>query len=212
MVDLHYVRKEYLLHELDETGINDDPFKLFYVWLDDALNSKNLYPNAVVLSTVSAENRPSSRVVLLKEFSGEGFEFFTSYASRKGRDLEKQKFASLLFFWPELQRQVRVEGEVQKLSEKESDEYFLKRPFESQVSAWASPQSTMISNRRTLLDRYEELISVFKNIAPKRPPNWGGYRLLPDLFEFWQGRLYRLHDRIEYIKERDGWNFHRLAP
>ena len=203
MQDLHNIRKEYILLELDEANINPNPFKQFSDWLDDALSSDNLYPNTMILSTVSAENRPSSRIVLLKQYSEKGFDFFTNYKSKKGRHLENFGFASLLFFWPEFQRQVRIEGKVEKLSADKSDEYFLKRPFESQVSAWASPQSNIIPNRRTLIDWHEEFKSVFKDTLPKRPPHWGGYRLLPDLFEFWQGRENRLHDRIEYIKEND---------
>jgi pyridoxamine 5'-phosphate oxidase len=212
MQDLQNVRKECTLLELDEASINPNPFKQFSEWLDDALSSDNPYPNAMVLSTVSDENRPSSRVVLLKQCSGKGFDFFTNYHSKKGRHLENLGFSSLLFFWPELQRQVRIEGKVKKLNKKESDEYFLKRPLERQIGAWASPQSTIIPNRKTLLDWYEEFNSIFQNTSPKRPSNWGGYRLVPDLFEFWQGRVHRLHDRIEYIKEKEGWKFHRLAP
>jgi pyridoxamine 5'-phosphate oxidase len=212
MQDIQNIRKEYILFELDEAGIYTDPFKQFGDWFKDALNSVNPYPNAMILSTISAEMRSSSRVVLLKQYSEKGFDFFTNYISKKGKHLEKHRFASLLFFWPELQRQVRIEGKVERLSGKESDEYFLKRTLESRISAWASPQSTVIPNRQALIDWCEEFNSIFKDTSPKRPSNWGGYRLMPDLFEFWQGRLHRLHDRIEYNKEKDGWKFHRLAP
>jgi pyridoxamine 5'-phosphate oxidase len=212
MQKLHHIRKDYTLMELTEADIDKDPFKQFSIWLDDVLHPENLYSTAMVLSTVSEECRPSSRVVLLKDFSEQGFEFFSNYQSKKGKHLDKQAFASLLFFWPQLERQVRIEGKVVRLNSKESDKYFLKRPLESQISAWASPQSSIITNRDNLMDWYKEFESILGSDTPKRPSHWGGYRLVPDLFEFWQGREYRLHDRIEYVKEEDGWQFHRLAP
>jgi pyridoxamine 5'-phosphate oxidase len=211
MHDLQNTRKEYKLKELREADIELNPFKQFSVWLNEALTSGNTYPNAMVLSTISSDNRPSSRVVLLKDFSEKGFEFFTNYKSKKAHHLAQQQFASLLFFWPELERQVRIEGKVEKVDNTESDEYFKKRPYESQISAWASPQSSIISSRDDLIHRYQKIESLFL-FTPRRPSNWGGYRLLPDLFEFWQGREYRLHDRIEYIKGENGWENHRLAP
>jgi pyridoxamine 5'-phosphate oxidase len=212
MQDLHNIRKDYILMELSEASIDEDPFQQFSKWLDNALNSENAYPTAMVLSTVSAEGRPSSRVVLLKYFSGKGFEFFSNYQGKKGKHLEKHAFASLLFFWPELERQVRIEGKVEKAENKESDKYFLQRPRESQISAWASPQSSVVTNRDNLISWYNEFESIFADAAPKRPPHWGGYLLVPDLFEFWQGRENRLHDRIEYVKEKGTWKYHRLAP
>jgi pyridoxamine 5'-phosphate oxidase len=194
-----------------EAHIDDDPVGMFSVWIEDALNSFNAYPNAMILSTVSSDHRPSSRIVLLKDFSGKGFDFFTSYKSKKAHQIEQNQFASLLFFWPELERQVRVEGRIEKISSKESDEYFKNRPRESQVSAWASSQSSVVASREELERRYQKMDTMFVDI-PRRPVSWGGYRLVPDLFEFWQGREYRLHDRIEYIKDDKDWEIHRLAP
>jgi pyridoxamine 5'-phosphate oxidase len=212
MCDLQKTHRDYISMELKENDIDPDPFKQFSLWFDDALKSDNLYPNAMVLSTVSIECRPSSRVVLLKQYSEKGFDFFTNYQSKKGWHLEQQAFASLLFFWPELERQVRIEGKVEKLGSKESDEYFVKRPHESQISAWASPQSAIVPDRDSLVSWHKEFKLVFGSTTPKRPPHWGGYRLVPDLFEFWQSREFRLHDRIEYIKEKEGWKSQRLAP
>ena len=211
MQDLKNARKEYKLKELMETNIDQDPVEMFSVWIEDALNSDNLYPNAMVLSTVSPDQRPSSRIVLLKDFSEKGFDFFSSYRSKKAQHMEKQQYASLLFFWPELERQVRIEGRVEKVNLEESDAYYKKRPRESQISAWASPQSSIVLSREDLENRYRKMDMVFVDI-PRRPTSWGGYRLVPDLFEFWQGREYRLHDRIEYVKEDKGWKIHRLAP
>ncbi len=198
--------------ELDEKTIDRNPFNQFSAWIEDALKADIPEPTAMVLSTVSSQGRPSSRVVLLKNSSEKGFEFFTNYQSRKSIELKDNSYASLLFLWKELERQVRIEGKVERLTSAESDEYFITRPYESQISAWASPQSRVIPNRKTLKDWYEEFEEIFKNKPPSRPPYWGGFRLEPELFEFWQGRENRLHDRIEYKKEDIGWIMQRLAP
>lgn len=213
MTHLANIRRDYKLKVLDEKSISPDPFVQFSTWLSEAINSNVIEPTATVLSTVSGEGRPSSRVVLLKQASNNGFDFFTNQQSKKGKHLEQNQFASLLFFWPELERQVRIEGKVQKLTDEESDSYFKSRPVKSQVGAWASPQSTIIPNRKTLNDWFEEFDEIFQKSPIKRPPHWGGYRLIPDLIEFWQGRENRLHDRIEFITGPNGtWEYHRLAP
>ena len=211
-MDIQNIRKEYKLLELNEADIDRHPLKQFAFWFGDALKSDNHYPNAMVLSTVSPDCRPSSRIVLLKGFSEKGFEFFTNYQSKKADHLEQHKYASLLFFWPQLERQVRIEGHAEKLTINESEEYFKQRPLESQLSAWASPQSSIIGNRGDLITLYQKHELMFAGTSPKRPTHWGGYRLVPDLFEFWQGREHRLHDRIEYFKDNEGWKFRRLAP
>jgi len=198
--------------ELNKNTIDSDPFKQFAIWLKDAMDSSNPEPTAMVLTTISVDGRPSSRIVLLKHSSEAGFEFFTNYQSKKGRHLKDKPFGSLLFFWPEMERQVRIEGRIEKLDEEVSDEYFSSRPVESQIGAWASPQSTVIPNRRTLLDWYEEFENIFKTTPMTRPSHWGGYRLIPDLFEFWQGREKRLHDRIEFRRGKNAWTINRLAP
>jgi pyridoxamine 5'-phosphate oxidase len=212
MLNLNHIRREYKLMELSKNNVDPNPFKQFAVWLKEAMDSDNPEPSAMMLSTVGDNGKPSSRIVLLKNASEKGFEFFTNYQSKKGKHLKNRPFASLLFFWPELERQVRIEGQIEKLDSEESDEYFNTRPVESQIGAWASPQSTAIPNRKTLLDWYEEFEGIFKTTPMTRPDHWGGYRLIPDLFEFWQGREKRLHDRIEYRDEKNDWAIYRLAP
>jgi pyridoxamine-phosphate oxidase len=212
MHELHHIRREYQLKELSKASVNADPFLQFSEWLKEAFDAKVQDPTAMVLSTVSNKGRPSSRVVLLKQVTNNGFDFFTNYLSKKGQQLKNKPFASLLFFWPELERQVRIEGKIALLPMKESDGYFLSRPLQSQIGAWASPQSSIIEDRNVLENRVKEFDEKFKVEAISRPPHWGGYRLEPDLFEFWQGRKSRLHDRIEYLKSSEGWEHHRLAP
>ena len=211
-MNLKNIRREYKLMELSKNTIDFNPFRQFGVWLKEAIESGNPEPTAMMLTTVANDGRPSSRIVLLKHASEEGFEFFTNYQSKKGRHLRDKPFASLLFFWPELERQVRIEGTIEKLSEKQSDDYFSTRPVESQIGTWASPQSTVIPNRKTLLDWYGEFENIFRTTPMTRPSHWGGYRLMPDLFEFWQGREKRLHDRLEYRLEKNVWEINRLAP
>jgi pyridoxamine 5'-phosphate oxidase len=212
MKNLSNLRREYQLHELDEKKINPDPYAQFSLWLNEAIESKEIDATAMVLSTVSEACRPSSRIVLLKQFAPPGFDFFTNYNGKKSQHLDKNPYASLLFFWPSLERQVRIEGKISKITPGESDAYFSSRPEESKLASWASPQSTVIPNRKTLKDWYEEMESIMKNSDIKRPPHWGGFRLVPDLFEFWQGRKNRLHDRIEFIQNSNGWEIRRLAP
>lgn len=213
MQDLSTVIKEYPFKDLDENDFNPDPIIQFRFWLDIAIKSNTMpEANAMTLSTVSADNRPSSRIVLLKHISTQGFDFFTNYNSKKGKHLLNNKYASLLFYWPMLERQVRIEGRVEKISSTESDDYFISRPYESQIGAWASPQSNVIPTKNTLMDWYKEFENIFNNKDISRPPHWGGYRLIPDLVEFWQARPNRLHDRIEYILINGEWSIRRLAP
>lgn len=212
MHNIKDIRREYQLMELDEKSISQDPVFQFVKWIEEAVASDLLNPTAMVLSTVSSEGKPSSRVVLLKDVSAKGLDFFTNYESRKGHELSENGHVSLLFFWHELERQVRIEGDTMRLDTAESDQYFAVRPYESQIGAWASPQSSIIPNRKTLVDWYKEFEEIFKNKQSKRPPHWGGFRVVPNKFEFWQGRENRLHDRIEYIQEGNSWIHHRLAP
>lgn len=213
MQNLTQTRRDYSLAELNESDVNPNPIVQFRYWLDEAIKSSNLpEPNSMVLSTVSPDGRPSSRIVLLKHVSDLGFDFFTNYNSRKGRQLLQNMYASLLFFWPTMERQVRIEGRVEKVSSTESDDYFVSRPYEYQIGAWASPQSDIIPNRNTLMDWFKEFESIFENKELSRPPYWGGFRLVPESFEFWQGRPSRLHDRIEYVLNTNDWVIRRLAP
>jgi pyridoxamine 5'-phosphate oxidase len=206
------IRKEYALKQLLEDNACENPILQFKVWLDEALDARVNEPTAMGLSTVNAEGKPSSRVVLLKEFNDQGFAFFTNRESRKGTDLFENSYACLLFFWPELERQVRVEGVVTQLGNEESDAYFLSRPRGSQIGAWASPQSQEIPSRDFLDAKTRELELHHQNKPITRPPYWGGYRLMPSYLEFWQGRPNRLHDRLIYSLDRDAWRLTRLAP
>jgi pyridoxamine 5'-phosphate oxidase len=211
-MSLKNIRREYTRTELSEANVNPDPIGQFADWLRQAVESKQPDATAMTLSTASTDGKVSSRIVLLKESSREGFDFFTNYNSKKGRQLRENRYASLLFFWPAMERQIRIEGKVIKLTATESDEYFNIRPIESRISAWASPQSTIVPGRKTLKDWYEEFEEIFKTNHMTRPQYWGGYRLVPEIIEFWQGRENRLHDRLEFTKEKNGWSFHRLAP
>ena len=209
----HAIRQEYTLGALDESDVSHNPIHQFTKWFEDALKYNVMEPNAMTLSTVSTLGQPSSRIVLLKEVDATGFHFFTNYNSRKGQELLMSPFASLLFFWPELQRQVRIEGSVQKLSEEASDFYFNSRPKESQMGAVASPQSQIIPNRILLEDAMVRLRKEYVDSVPiDRPAHWGGYKLIPHAIEFWQGRSSRLHDRLKYELEGEHWLLHRLAP
>jgi pyridoxamine 5'-phosphate oxidase len=211
--DIAAIRKNYSRQELTEESVSQDPLDQFKIWLTEAITAEVLEPTALVLSTVAADCRPSARVVLLKEVSPEGFVFFTNYDSRKGQELAQRPFASLTFFWAELERQVRVEGRVTKVPTRVSDDYFHSRPRGSQIGAWASPQSREIESREELevADRhYNEAFA--SQAAVPRPAHWGGYVLQPDLIEFWQGRPNRLHDRIVFEQRDSSWNRKRLAP
>jgi pyridoxamine 5'-phosphate oxidase len=207
------IRKEYAHKTLMETEIQPDPIKQFNVWWQDAMEAKIIEANAMTLATASADGIPSARTVLLKGFSEQGFIFFTNYNSFKGQQLAENPKACLVFFWKELERQVRITGIVSKITEEESDAYFLSRPHESQVGAIASPQSQVVASRQWLDDRYNKLLTETEGKELKRPAHWGGYLVNPIIVEFWQGRPGRLHDRIQYELLDDGsWKIERLAP
>lgn len=208
--DLSHFREEYRLMALSEANVPSDPLLLFNRWLEEAIGGGVAEPNAMTLATVDGEGKPAARVVLLKEVSGGGFVFYTNYLSDKGRELAQNPNASLVFLWLEMQRQVRISGRVEKVSAEESDAYFAVRPRSSQAGAVASAQSTVIEGREELEARFEAVLKKDGHID--RPPHWGGYRLMPELLEFWQGRESRLHDRLRYRKLADGWKLERLAP
>jgi pyridoxamine 5'-phosphate oxidase len=205
------IRKDYKAASLAERDVAPSPFVQFDKWLKEAIAAQFLEPNAMTLATVGADGRPSTRVVLIKGIDERGPVWFTNYQSRKGRELANNPFAALQFHWVELERVVRIEGRVEKVSEVESDAYFDTRPLDSRIGAWASPQSETISSRAVLVARAAEFAAKFL-LRPPRPPHWGGFRLLPDRFEFWQGRPSRLHDRIVYRLDNGAWRTERLAP
>ncbi|MCJ8163568.1 pyridoxamine 5'-phosphate oxidase [Pontibacter sp. E15-1] len=208
------IRKNYAKQALTEASAAADPVDQFNVWLNEALQAEVDEPTALVLATVSADNRPSARVVLLKDVSPQGFAFFTNYDSRKGQELAQRPAAAITFFWPALERQVRIEGNVVQVSAEMSDRYFHSRPKGSQIGAWASAQSVEIESREALEEADRQFTERFKDeeIIP-RPANWGGYQLQPTQVEFWQGRPNRLHDRLLYTQQPDGsWEIKRLAP
>lgn len=198
---------------LDETLIERDPIKQFQLWLSDAVEAQLPLPEAMTLATATPDGRPSARMVLLKQVDHEGFVFFTNYRSAKARQLDANPYASLVFYWPQLERQVRVEGSVVRTSEEESRDYFRTRPRESQIGAWASEQSEAISGRDVLEERARELEALYCDRDVDCPEHWGGYRLTPERIEFWKGRVGRLHDRILYSRQSGGgWSVIRLAP
>ncbi|GAB3957234.1 pyridoxamine 5'-phosphate oxidase [Spirosoma harenae] len=206
------LRNEYTLSGLDIADVLPDPIAQFQNWFDAALMAKVPEPNAMHLSTVTADGRPDGRIVLLKGVSDAGFVFFTNYESRKGKELTGYPFAGLTFFYPDLERQIRIEGRAEKVSPEESDAYFNSRPRGSQIGAWVSQQSEVIPDRDVLENRQHELDVQFANQPVPRPPYWGGFRVVPDTIEFWQGRPSRLHDRIRYRKEEGNWIIERLSP
>jgi pyridoxamine 5'-phosphate oxidase len=210
-MDIASLRKSYERDELDENASAGDPIDQFRHWFDQALKSQLPEPNAMTLATVGADGRPSTRVVLIKGFDADGIVWYTNYASRKGRELAQQPFAALQFHWVELERVVRIEGRVEKTTDAESDAYYATRPLDSRLGAWASPQSEVIASRALLVAGAAKAAARFA-LHPPRPPHWGGYRLRPDRWEFWQGRRSRLHDRLSYRLVDARWVRERLAP
>ena len=209
--ELAELRRDYARESLSESTVARDPFEQFSLWMREALSSKIVDATAMTLSTVDTECRPAARVVLLKGFSPSGFAFYTNYESKKAQDLAANPYAALNFFWAELERQVAICGTVQKTSREESEKYFRSRPMASRLAAWASKQSSVLTSRDELEQRFDELRQQFGDEVPL-PPFWGGFRLVPDRFEFWQGRPSRLHDRICYLRANDGWDIVRLSP
>jgi pyridoxamine 5'-phosphate oxidase len=209
-----HARKSYERAALDEHGIDRDPFQQFTIWYDDAVAAGLPEPEAMTLSTATSEGRPSARIVLLRGYDERGFCFFSNYSSQKGQELAANPYAAVTFHWVELERQVRIAGRVEKVTEAESDAYFQSRPSQSRIGAWSSPQSSVISNR----DALEELFKKYQEqyldeTAIPRPEHWGGYRVIPKRIEFWQGRPNRLHDRLRFIRIDQGpWTLQRLAP
>ena len=206
------LRKDYSRASLSETDANPDPIELFSKWFGEAISAQVPEANAMSVSTATADGRPSSRILLIKEFDQRGFTFFTNYESRKGCELDSNPFAALLFYWIELERQVRIEGRVERISDEENDAYYNSRPVKSRLGAIASAQSRPVASREVLEARVQEVEKQYGD-HPVRPPHWGGYRLVPDYVEFWQGRPSRLHDRIAYTRQADGsWQLQRLQP
>lgn len=207
------IRKDYRLQTLDEAGVAADPIQQFGIWWQEAMQSEIVEVNAMTLATANEQGVPSARIVLLKGYDERGFVFFSNYESKKAADLQVNPMASLVFFWKELERQVRISGRVEKVTELESDQYFQSRPEGSRIGAWASPQSTVISSRQVIEEKVEALQASFEGKEIPRPLHWGGYRVVPSSIEFWQGRSSRLHDRIQYtLQSDDNWVIERLAP
>lgn len=213
MSSISDIRKDYLLQSLLESDIEKNPIDQFSTWWNQAIESQIDEVNAMTLATVDANHKPSARIVLLKEFDENGFVFFTNYNSKKGLDMLTNKNVALVFFWKELERQVRIEGTVERVSDGISDAYFNSRPETSRIGAWASPQSTIINSREILETNFQKYQTAFEEKQIKRPPHWGGFNVKPELIEFWQGRSSRLHDRIMYCEIGDNeWKINRLAP
>ncbi len=210
---IKHLRKDYTMHQLDEKEVAASPFEQFERWMQEAIKAEVHEPNAMHLATVQANGRPAGRVVLLRGLDERGFSFFTNYNSDKGQQLQQQGFAALTLFWPELERQIRIEGSVSMLTDKENDDYFYSRPRGNRLGAWASPQSKVIANRGEL-ERLAQMLEVKypDTVHIPRPEHWGGFRVQPDKIEFWQGRASRLHDRIRYRLESGAWIIERVAP
>lgn len=207
------IRRDYRLQTLEETDVDINAIKQFTAWWQDAINSSIDEVNAFTLATATAEGKPSARIVLLKGYDDHGFVFFTNYASNKGEQLAQNGKVAMVFFWKELERQIRIEGEVEKINETESDSYFNSRPKGSRLGAWASPQSKQIANREVIEANVLKYEQKYPGENVPRPKHWGGYRIKPNLIEFWQGRSSRLHDRLQYtLNEENNWKIERLAP
>ncbi|MDQ3020036.1 MAG: pyridoxamine 5'-phosphate oxidase [Bacteroidota bacterium] len=209
------IRKDYIFNEsndLKESNVSSDPLEQFMQWFEEALKTDPNEANAMFLATSSKDGKPSVRTVLLKGIDNKGFVFFTNYSSRKGNELNENPNASILFFWKVIERQIRIEGITERVTRDESEEYFHKRPFESQIAALASAQSSVIKSRKTLENKYNELKEKYTGNTVPLPKTWGGYRLIPDKMEFWQGRQNRMHDRILYSKVNGNWKIQRLSP
>jgi pyridoxamine 5'-phosphate oxidase len=211
--NLQHLRMDYKQAALSESDVFENPIQQFNKWFNEALNAKILEPNAMCLATASVTGTPTARIVLLKEFDENGFVFYTNYESEKGKTLLQNPYASLVFFWGDLERQIRIEGVVEKVSETESDAYFKLRPKGSQLGAIVSQQSSEIPDRKFLEEKLEKLEKKYADKEVERPESWGGYRVIPNKIEFWQGRSNRLHDRLVYLHQKDGlWNIARLSP
>lgn len=206
------IRKDYKLKSLLEKDVKSDPAEQFSVWWNEAVNSQIEEVNAMTLATATPDGMPSARIVLLKGFTPEGFKFYTNYQSHKGTELAQNPYAALVFFWKELERQVRIEGTVEKLSEQDSEAYFKTRPAASKIGAWASPQSTPVAGRYIIEQNELKYRAQFGEENIPKPPHWGGYIVKPVKIEFWQGRRSRLHDRIQYTKQNTEWLIERIAP
>jgi pyridoxamine 5'-phosphate oxidase len=206
------LRREYISPGLSEKKISKDPLDQFTKWFDESLKLKLPEPNAMAVATSTKDGKPSIRMVLLKGFDEKGFVFYTNYESRKGKEIDENPYGSILIYWTELNRQIRIEGKIEKVTQSESEEYFNIRPYKSRVGAWASHQSSVISSRSEIIKKFLYYLTKYKTKVPL-PPYWGGYRLIPNEYEFWQGRENRLHDRIRYRKDKTGkWFTERLAP
>lgn len=212
MDQLSKMRQEYRAGSLNEGDMSSNPLHEFKQWLETAIATGLSEPNAMTVASVSREGKPSARVVLLKELNEKGFVFYTNYMSRKGVELFVNPYTAVVFDWHELERQVRIEGIVEKVDEKESDAYFRLRPDDAKIGAWASPQSSLVNDRKELELSHDKYAAQFAGREIPRPPHWGGYLIVPTLIEFWQGRPNRMHDRIVYRKSDDGWTIQRLAP
>jgi pyridoxamine 5'-phosphate oxidase len=210
-MNISAIRKDYSIKSLDISDVNSNPIKQFESWFKEAVEAEVLEVNAMTVSTLGLDGAPNARILLLKGVDT-GFVFYTNYQSEKGQELENQSSASLTFFWAELERQVRVRGKVEKVTSKESDEYFFSRPIGSQIGAWVSPQSQVLKSREEINERQQDIEKLYSDKKMARPPHWGGYRLIPSTVEFWQGRPSRLHDRIKYDLQEGVWKIVRLAP